>query len=81
MHALERGALGVELELRPFSFTVRRAGRRLIRAGGVWSASGTSSDHFVQMTEGVIPVEQLEPPERALRAEIWSRAAPPSRCS
>jgi alpha-glucosidase (family GH31 glycosyl hydrolase) len=70
MYALERGALRIELELRPFSFTIRRAGRRLIRAGGVWAADGTSSDHFVQMTEGVIPVEQLDPPERALRAEV-----------
>jgi len=67
---LERAELRVELGLRPFSFTVRRAGRRLIRAGGVWVAGGTSADHFVQMTEGVIPVEQLEPPERALKAEI-----------
>jgi alpha-glucosidase (family GH31 glycosyl hydrolase) len=67
---LERAELRVELELRPFSFTIRRARRRLIRAGGVWVAGGTSADHFVQMTEGVIPVEQLEPPERALKAEI-----------
>jgi alpha-glucosidase (family GH31 glycosyl hydrolase) len=67
---LERAELRVELELRPFSFTVRRAGRRLIRAAGVWAAGGTSADHFVQMTEGVIPVEQLEPPERALKAEV-----------
>jgi hypothetical protein len=67
---LERAELRVELVPRPFSFTIRRAGRRLIRAGGVWVAGGTSTDHFVQMTEGVIPVEQLEPPERALRAEI-----------
>ncbi len=67
---LERAELRVELELRPFSFTIRRAGRRLIRAGGVWAAGGTSADHFVQMTEGVIPVEQLEPPERALKAEV-----------
>ena len=67
---LERAELRVELELRPFSFTVRRAGRRLIRAAGVWVAGGTSADHFVQMTEGVIGVEQLEPPERALKAEV-----------
>src|ERR1700728_1115697 len=67
---LERAELRVELELRPFSFTVRRAGRRLIRAAGVWVAGGTSAAHFVQMTEGVIPVEQLEPPERALKAEV-----------
>ena len=37
---LERGALRIEVALRPFSFTVRRAGRRLLRAGGVWVADG-----------------------------------------
>src|ERR1700683_222970 len=67
---LERAELRIELELRPFSFTIRRSGKRVMRAGGVWVAGGTSADHFVQMTEGVIPVEQLEPPERALRAAV-----------
>jgi len=72
---LERGALLIELELRPFSITIRRAGRRLMRSGGVWVADGTSQDHFVQMTEGVIPQEDLGPHERALRGEVRSRSA------
>jgi alpha-glucosidase (family GH31 glycosyl hydrolase) len=72
---LERGALLIELELRPFSITIRRAGRRLMRSGGVWVADGTSQDHFVQMTEGVIPQEDLGPHERALRGELRSRSA------
>ncbi len=65
-----RGALRIELELRPFAFTVRRAGRRLLRAAGLWVADGTASDHFIQLTEGVIPNEDLAPVERALRAEV-----------
>src|SRR3984957_10506741 len=71
---LERGSLRIELELRPFAFTIRHAGRRVIRAGGVWVADGTSQDHFVQMTEGVIPNEQLGPHERAQRAVLASRS-------
>lgn len=65
---LERGPLRVELALRPFAITVRRAGRRLIRTGGVWVADGTIEDNFVQWTEGVVASENLAPPERALRA-------------
>ena len=65
---LERGALRVELTLRPFSFTVRRNGRRLLRSGGLWVADGTVHDHFVQFTEGVLAAEELSPPERAVRA-------------
>src|SRR5690242_1104834 len=59
---LERGALRIELALRPFSFTVRRAGRRLLRAGDVWVADGTVMDRFIQFTEGVVAHEDLEPP-------------------
>ena len=40
---LERGPLRIEVELRPFAFTIRRDGRRLIRAGGVWVADGTTT--------------------------------------
>ena len=67
---LERGAIRVEVVLRPFSFTVRRAGRRLVRAAGVWVADGDVHDTFVQFTEGVIPQEELSPRERALRGEV-----------
>src|SRR5438067_7310466 len=67
---LERGPLRIELTLRPFKFTVRRAGRRLMRAGGVWVADGTVHDHFVQFTEGVVTREDLGVVERALRARV-----------
>ena len=64
---LERGTLSVEITLRPFSITVRRAGRRLLRNAGAWVAEGSVQDHFVQFTEGVIPAEDLSPHERASR--------------
>ena len=67
---LERGQLRVEVSLRPFSFTVRRAGRRLLRNASAWVADGTANDHFVQFTEGVIASEDLAPHERAVRASV-----------
>jgi alpha-D-xyloside xylohydrolase len=72
---LERDAVRVEIVLRPFAFTVRRAGRRLLRAGGAWVADGVVHDHFVQFTEGVVAGEELSPAERALRAEVIERDA------
>jgi alpha-glucosidase (family GH31 glycosyl hydrolase) len=70
---LERESLRVEIVLRPFAFTVRRAGRRLMRAGGLWVADGVIHDHFVQFTEGVVAHEDLSPLERALRADVTER--------
>ncbi len=67
---LERGKLRLELALRPFSFTLRRAGRRLLRAGSLWAADGHSQDRFIRFTEGVVPHERLEPAERAQRATV-----------
>jgi alpha-glucosidase (family GH31 glycosyl hydrolase) len=67
---LERAALRVEISLRPFAFTVRRAGRRLVRSAGAWVADGQIHDHFVQLTEGVLAHEDLAPVERAVRAWI-----------
>ena len=66
---LQRGTLRVEITLRPFAFTVRRSGRRLLRAAGVWVADGVIHDQFVQFTEGVMAHEDLAPAERALRAQ------------
>ena len=40
--AARRGALRVEVTLRPFAFTVRRDGRRLLRAGGYGSPTARS---------------------------------------
>ena len=67
-----RGPLRVEIGLRPFSFTVRRDRRRLLRAAGLWVADGTVHDQFIQFTEGVVAREQRAPVERALNARvIW----------
>src|ERR1700683_505292 len=71
---LERGGLSPQIQLRPFAVTLRRAGRRLLRDGGLWVADGSSSDHFIQLTEGVIPNEQLTPVERAQRAELRNQS-------
>jgi alpha-glucosidase (family GH31 glycosyl hydrolase) len=65
---LERGQVKVELTLQPFALTIRRGGRRLLRAGGVWVADGAARDHFIRLTEGVIAEEELAPHERALQA-------------
>ena len=65
-----RGNLVIEIALRPFSVTVRRSGRRLLRSAGFWAAVGTAADQFVQLTEGVVPHEDLGPPQRALSARI-----------
>jgi alpha-D-xyloside xylohydrolase len=72
---VERGPLSVEIALRPFGFTVRRAGRRLLRNAGLWVADGTAHDHFIQFTEGVVAREELAPVERAVRAELAGETA------
>jgi hypothetical protein len=69
MLTLSSGPLEVEVETTPFRFTVRYRGRRLLRDAGVWVAHGRANDYFVQLTEGVIPQEDLEPLEHAQVAE------------
>jgi alpha-glucosidase (family GH31 glycosyl hydrolase) len=68
--ALQRGRLQLEVTLRPFAITLRRAGRRLLRNASAWVAEGTAHDQFVQFTEGVVAAEELEPQERARRARV-----------
>jgi alpha-glucosidase (family GH31 glycosyl hydrolase) len=69
--ALSRGAVEVTVALEPFAIGVRR-GRLLISGLGLWAADGTSGDQFVQLTEGVIATDQLEPAARLERAEVLS---------
>jgi alpha-glucosidase (family GH31 glycosyl hydrolase) len=73
--AIEQGQLRAEITLRPFSFTIRRAGRRLLRNAGAWVAEGTVNDHFIQFTEGVVASEDLATSERAVRAAAETRPA------
>jgi alpha-glucosidase (family GH31 glycosyl hydrolase) len=67
---LKRGSLRIEVSLRPFELTVYRGERRALRSLGSWVADGTVHDHFVQLTEGVIPREELAAPERARLALV-----------
>ncbi len=66
---LRRGALEIEVQLRPFSLTVRRAGRRLLRHAGVWAADGTVNDQFIPLTEGVVAHESLAPLEDVVQVD------------
>jgi len=72
---LERGAIEVEIALRPFAIHVRRGGRRLVRGLGVWAVEGSIHDQFIQFTEGVIPREELGLPERVVSASVAERLA------
>jgi alpha-glucosidase (family GH31 glycosyl hydrolase) len=72
---VSRGALELEVALRPFSFTIRRAGRRLIRSGGVWVTEGTVEDRFIELTEGIIPREERSQKERSQRATVVEHGA------
>ncbi len=73
---LASGALQAEVTLQPFSFSIRRNGRHLLRNAGAWVAEGTVSDSFIQWTEGVVAGEELAPAERAVRAAVNSQARP-----
>jgi hypothetical protein len=72
---LERGELRVELALRPFSLTLRRANRRLLRNASFWAADGTVNDQFIQLTEGVLTHEELAFAQRTVRAELTDQSA------
>ncbi|MFZ0042822.1 MAG: TIM-barrel domain-containing protein [Solirubrobacteraceae bacterium] len=65
---VESGAVRIEIAMQPFSFTIRRRGRRMLRAGGAWLADGSANDRFIQFTEGVVPNEVRSPAVRALHA-------------
>src|ERR1700679_157750 len=71
---LEPGRLRVEVSMRPFSFTIRRNGRSLLRAGGAWVADGEIRDQFVQVTEGVIANEVRSPVQPARHAILVRRS-------
>ncbi len=58
---LERGSVRVAIGLDPLAIEIRR-GRRLIRELRLWAAGGEPRDQFIQLTEGVLPAEELERP-------------------
>ncbi|MGA9856380.1 MAG: TIM-barrel domain-containing protein [Solirubrobacteraceae bacterium] len=55
---LSAGRLRVDIAAAPFSFTIRRDGRSLLRAGGAWVGDGEVHDRFIALTEGVIAREE-----------------------
>jgi alpha-glucosidase (family GH31 glycosyl hydrolase) len=71
---LERGALRVAVGLDPLTIEIRR-GRRLIRGLTLWAAAGEARDQFIQLTEGVIAAEELEPPLRLAAASARAAGA------
>jgi hypothetical protein len=62
----------VQVTPRPFSLTVRRGRRTLLRAGGAWAGDGVAHDILLQFTEGVVPAEERGALIRALWAEVKS---------
>jgi len=72
---LSGGAVRIEVRLHPFAFTVRRAGRRVVRGGGLWAVDGAVHDQFVQITEGVVGHEDLEDAEPLEHAWVLEREA------
>jgi alpha-D-xyloside xylohydrolase len=65
---LERGEVVVEISLRPLEISVRRGGAPVLERIGLWTADGVVEDRFIQLTEGVIARERLEPAVRVKRA-------------
>jgi alpha-glucosidase (family GH31 glycosyl hydrolase) len=53
----------------PYGMDIRR-GRRLIRGLTLWTAAGEARDQFIQLTEGVIPAEELERPQPVDPADV-----------
>ncbi len=66
--------LTIDLQQTPFSMTVHRAGRTILRQLTAWVAEGEIKDRYIQLTEGVIPQEQLAPRERVSAATVVERS-------
>ncbi len=67
---LDRGAVRVQITHHPFAIHVRRDGRRLIRALGLFGIEGEIEDMFIQFTEGVVAGEDLGLPERVIAVSV-----------
>jgi alpha-glucosidase (family GH31 glycosyl hydrolase) len=72
--ALRQGSLAVSAQLDPLSLTIERDGTPLVEGLTFWAVDGTAHDHFIQLTEGVVPSEEREDVEIAQRAE-WDEDA------
>ena len=67
---LERGPIRVAISLEPFGLEIRRGARRLVHGVRPWCADGQVHDQFVQLTEGVIAVEEREKRTHVDRAAL-----------
>jgi alpha-glucosidase (family GH31 glycosyl hydrolase) len=70
---LAAGRIIVEVVARPFSLTIRRDGRSVLRAVGAWVADGVIRDRFLALTEGVVAEEERAPAERLHHALLMRR--------
>jgi alpha-glucosidase (family GH31 glycosyl hydrolase) len=62
--SLHRGRLALEVLLDPLEIRVSRDGRPLVRGMSLAAHAGYGRDRLIHFTEGLVPEEQLGPPER-----------------
>ncbi len=67
---LTSGVISVEVALEDLRIDIRRAGQPLLAGVRAWAADGVVHDQFVQLTEGVIAHEDIEPPARLCTARM-----------
>src|SRR6266542_3814439 len=68
--AMDRGAVRIGVRLDPLTLDVTRDGTAVISGARPWLADGVARDRFVQITEGVLPAEDLGPALRVGDAEV-----------
>src|SRR4051794_25086049 len=72
---LTEGELEVRVCLAPLAIDVVRAGRPVACGIAPWAVHGSAADHFVQLTEGVLPAEEIEHTSSAGSADVTYAAA------
>jgi alpha-glucosidase (family GH31 glycosyl hydrolase) len=68
------GRISVEVTVQPFSLTIRRDGRSVLKNAGAWVADGVIRDRFLALTEGVVAHEDRSPAERAQHALLMRQS-------
>jgi alpha-glucosidase (family GH31 glycosyl hydrolase) len=72
---LAGGRVTVDVTAQPFSLTIRRDGRSVLRGVGAWVADGLIRDRFLALTEGVVAHEERAPAQRAQHAPLMRRGS------
>ncbi len=72
---LVAGRISVDVTAQPFSLTIRRDGRSVLRDVGAWVADGVVRDRFLALTEGVVAHEERAPAQRARHALLMRSGA------